>query len=144
MCKSQKDATEYQAETESLKVQVADLKMAVGTMDWAHNTVNDVIQEAAQTKAMLEDVSKWGRHFGLFNMIVVQRTAFGPKPKTSFMSSDPECFLPENQHLGVTLELYKHLPEKYHDLIWFADQGVGKSKFISAVCQIFLTTLWWD
>lgn len=133
LCKAQAQVSAYEVEITQLKAKLADLTMSIGTVDRAKGCVKDVIDEAAD-KDFNDNVAKWGRHFGLFYSIIVLPSDFQQKPNVLFDSLHPHRFRPENRTIGVALELYECLPDKFHDLIALAAQSVGKSHFANVVC----------
>uniref|UniRef100_A0A8H7XQ73 Uncharacterized protein n=1 Tax=Psilocybe cubensis TaxID=181762 RepID=A0A8H7XQ73_PSICU len=139
-CTLQKDYSSLQTANSQLKAEVADLKLQLTRqpkrVQNAKNasipgTIVDPISSEVDPAVtdMALDVKKWGRYFGLFYNLFVTPAMFSPTlPTASFALDSVERYKsPANEAIGATLELYEHIPSKYHPIMRLASSSKGKT-----------------
>ncbi|KAH9486006.1 hypothetical protein JR316_0000069 [Psilocybe cubensis] len=139
-CTLQKDYLSLQTANSQLKAEVADLKLQLTrqpkrVQNAKNASIPGTVVEPISSEVdpavtdMALDVKKWGRYFGLFYNLFVTPAMFSPTlPTASFALDSVERYqLPANEAIRASLELYEHIPSKYHPIMRLVSSSKGKT-----------------
>lgn len=101
---------ELRAQTQSLRQEIADLKLAAARPR-RHNTGNTTVEVKLSVS-----ISRLAKYAQLFITPCFTDDAFG-LPRPTFRHDHPDRYLEENLGSAYTADLYHVFPYKYHELI---------------------------